>query len=238
MERDAVLFDLDNTLFDHDHSVQAAMAAVQKEHVRLSEFALSDLVFYYNIALDQTYDRYLDYKLTHEEIDMDKVTLFFTLLGLDAPSPDEIQRFRTIYKRVYRKSRRATPGTVETLTRLREHGYLGIITNGRTADQVKKAKAIGVRHLVDHITTSEEVGYKKPDPRIFQHAMSRFGVPLRRVFMVGDSPEADIKGALAAGVQPFLYSPIVKDGHCSRLEGHVPVIRRIDEILTLFQIPP
>lgn len=105
-----------------------------------------------------------------------KVRLGSTELGFPEPSPGDAREFRAIYKPAYRKSRRATPGSVRTLSRLLEHSYcIAIVSNGQVEDQAAKAEAIGIRHLLDRIFTSEEVKHCKPDRRIFQIALEELG---------------------------------------------------------------
>ncbi|KAL6837385.1 HAD-like domain-containing protein [Trichoderma camerunense] len=101
-----------------------------------------------------------------------------------------------MYKAVYRKNRRATPGSIEALARLREYGYrIAIITNGQIEGQTAKVKAIGMQHLIDRIITSEEARYRKPDRRIFQYAIEKLDASLDTACMIGDSVDSDIKGA-------------------------------------------
>lgn len=191
-----VLFDLDNTLFDHYHSLRSAISAVQEKYASLAGSKLEDLIARYNAALQRAY-KYLCKEITYEEADAMKVQLFFTVLGLPAPSLEEAREFRAIYKPAYSGNRRATPGSVETLVRLREHGYrLAIVSNGQIEDQAAKAEAIGIRHLVDRIFTSEEAGCCKPNRRIFQFAIEALGASPHMMHMVGDSADSDIKGAL------------------------------------------
>ncbi|KAM0414557.1 hypothetical protein ACHAPT_013600 [Fusarium lateritium] len=174
----------------------------------LAEKNIEELIDQYNIALQQAYDDYQDNVITYEEADTRKVHLFFTALGLPEPSLDEVKKFPAVYKAVYRENRRATPRSVETLIRLREHGYrIAIITNGQIEDQREKAEAIGILYLVDRLITSEEVGYRKPDSRIFQYAIRQLGASPHTTCMVGDSIDSDIKGALDAHLAAILYCP-------------------------------
>jgi putative hydrolase of the HAD superfamily len=113
--RRVILFDLDNTLFDHYHSLRSAISAIQKEYPSLSDKKLEELVSAYNTALQQAYDEYLDKKITYAETEAKKIQLFFNRYGLPQPSAHEVQEFRAIYKPVYRENRRATPGSIETL---------------------------------------------------------------------------------------------------------------------------
>ncbi|RYP41695.1 hypothetical protein DL767_000900 [Monosporascus sp. MG133] len=89
-----------------------------------------------------------------------KVQFFFTGLGLPKPTPEEVRDFRATYKHAYREDRRTAPGSIETLIRLGEDGYrLAIVSNGQIDNQTAKAEAIGIRHPVDRLVTSEEAGY-------------------------------------------------------------------------------
>lgn len=233
----AFIFDLDNTLFDHYHSLRSAISAIQSEYTNLEGYAPNDLISKYNAALQKAYDLYLEKRLTYEEADLEKVRLFFTDLGLEEPTVEDISHFRAIYKPAYRENRRATPGSIETLCRLREHGYpVAILTNGQIKDQEAKAEFIGVRHLVDHIITSEEAGCSKPDPRLFQLAVDALNTNPDTTYMVGDSPDSDMKGALDGGLRPILYSPMETDTHCLLFGRQVPVIRHMSQLLEFVRI--
>jgi putative hydrolase of the HAD superfamily len=76
-----------------------------------------------------------------------------------------------------------------------------VVTNGETHQQEAKLRRTGLdRYLADWVI-SEEAGVRKPNPRIFAIAAERARMRLSNAWMVGDSPEADIGGATAAGVR-------------------------------------
>ena len=58
--------------------------------------------------------------------------------------------------------------------------------------------------FVDVCINSEEVGFEKPDPRIFECALERFGVMPSEAIHVGDQYYSDVQGALRSGLQPVL----------------------------------
>lgn len=72
-----VLFDLDNTLFDHYHSMRSAISAVQEKYASLARDKREDLIDNYNSVLQRTYDKYLCKEITYEETDVMKVHFFF-----------------------------------------------------------------------------------------------------------------------------------------------------------------
>jgi HAD superfamily hydrolase (TIGR01549 family) len=227
----AVLFDLDGTLFDHYHSVRSAISAIQAKYSSLTGYETEHLITKYNEALQEAYDRYLAKEISYDECDTLKVRLFFTTLGLPEPSPDEVKVYRDTYKPAYRENRRATPGSIEMLVRLREHGYrLAIVSNGQAEDQVAKAQSIGVHHLVDRILTSEEAGCCKPDRQIFQLAISTLGADPSTAVMVGDSVVTDVKGVLDVGIRAVLYSPVTYERVRIVSSNTVPVIRHMSQL--------
>lgn len=94
------------------------------------------------------------------------------------------------------------PQVAEGLATLRNKGYLlGIVTNGDACIQNTKLDVSGLRPLFDTVVISGEEGVAKPDPEIFRRAAARLGVSPTDCVFVGDHPEKDIAGAIAAGMQ-------------------------------------
>jgi FMN phosphatase YigB (HAD superfamily) len=93
------------------------------------------------------------------------------------------------------------------LRELRRAGWsIGVVTNGPSTQREKMARA-GLTNLVDVLCISDELGFAKPDVRIFEHALRCCDVDLAapgqgsRTWMVGDTPVPDIGGGAAAGLQ-------------------------------------
>jgi putative hydrolase of the HAD superfamily len=75
-----------------------------------------------------------------------------------------------------------------------------VVTNGETRMQEEKLRRTGLIDEVAAYVISEEVGVRKPNPRIFSIAADRVGRRTRGAWLIGDSPEADIGGAAALGI--------------------------------------
>jgi HAD superfamily hydrolase (TIGR01549 family) len=109
-----------------------------------------------------------------------------------------------MYARPMRDGLTAMPGAVETLAVLREQGYrVGLISNTIWPAEfhIEDLAALGILPHVEHLDFSGELGYWKPNPRIFQHALSGLScVPAQAVF-VGDNPREDIQGAQQVGMR-------------------------------------
>ena len=92
-------------------------------------------------------------------------------------------------------------GTLELLDYLKEKYTLHIITNGFEEVQTLKMKKSKIFHYFTEVITSESVGVKKPNPKVFLHAMRKAGSSPKESLMIGDNIEADIQGALATGMK-------------------------------------
>ncbi len=75
-----------------------------------------------------------------------------------------------------------------------------VVTNGTVAQQERKLRHTGLDREVAGWVVSEGVGLRKPDPAIFRVAAARAGQSLDGAMMIGDSAQADIGGARAAGL--------------------------------------
>ena len=104
------------------------------------------------------------------------------------------------------------PGAIEALRALSARGIrLGIVSNtGRTP-------GIVLRRILEHhdmlryfdtvaIAYSDEVGFRKPDARIFRRALEALGVEPARALHVGDNPDADVLGARRVGMRAAHYA--------------------------------
>ncbi|MTD27485.1 pyrimidine 5'-nucleotidase [Erwinia sorbitola] len=92
-------------------------------------------------------------------------------------------------------------GAAELLNALKGRVKVGIITNGFTALQQARLERTGFLGVFDLLVISEQVGYAKPHPAIFNYALNQMGNPPReRVLMVGDNPDSDILGGINAGM--------------------------------------
>jgi putative hydrolase of the HAD superfamily len=190
----AVLFDLDETLHDRTETVRGFL---QTQHRRFGgALGGASIESFTNkfLALDArgSVPKTIVYeKLLHE-------------LGGDPSMADSlIADFRAGYP----LHAVGAPDMAETLTVLRERGFkLGIVSNGQTELQNRKIDILGLRPLVVAVLVSEAEGIRKPDPRIFHRAAERVGADPRDCVFVGDNPEADVLGALDAGMKAVWFS--------------------------------
>lgn len=202
----AVLFDLDDTLFDHHHSLQASLLEMQKTYQSLQQRSLEDLMSTYVELLESTHAQILRGMLSKEEARIRRIREFFLKHG-QSLSTVEIDAAIRLHRDAYQAIRRPVPGAVALLEYLRGSGIqIGIITNNTSREQHEKLTVCGLDAWVDVLVISEEVGVIKPDPAIFEIALERLGCGPGQTVMVGDSWEIDIMGARKAGIAPVWFN--------------------------------
>jgi putative hydrolase of the HAD superfamily len=97
---------------------------------------------------------------------------------------------------------RPDPEVLDAMQRLAERYRMAVVSNGGGDNQRRKLARAGLaRFRFEAVLISGEVGFAKPDPRIFRAALGALGLPPGAALMVGDDPERDIAGAAALGIQ-------------------------------------
>ena len=125
------------------------------------------------------------------------------------------------------------PFAEELCARLSKEIKLGIITNGIDYVQKRRLAKSSIKEHVDYMLVSEECGYPKPHPRMFEIALERSGVnDPSQVLMVGDRLESDVLGANNAGLKSCWYNPHKQKNHSS-IEPNFEIreLRQVIEII-------
>lgn len=109
-----------------------------------------------------------------------------------------------------------TPNVADTLRALKAAGIrIGIICDVGLAPSSILRRHLGhheVLDLFDHWSFSDEVGWFKPAPEIFDHALAGLGgIDPSRAAHIGDLRRTDIAGAQAMGILAIRYSGITDD---------------------------
>jgi len=93
--------------------------------------------------------------------------------------------------------------TLAAMTALREAGWGTAVLSNHVPELGRLVTGLGLDGLLDAVFSSAAIGYEKPHPGAFAHALAACGGP-DRVWMVGDNPMADVEGAEAAGIPAVL----------------------------------
>jgi len=128
---------------------------------------------------------------------------------------------------------RAYPDVAPALRELRARGLRLIVVSNWDHSLHERLDETGIAALVDGAVASAEFGHAKPDAAIFAHAVELAGVPPEAALHVGDSSDADVAGALAAGLRAVL---VARD-ETPAVPADVPVIASLAELPGLCQYP-
>jgi HAD superfamily hydrolase (TIGR01509 family) len=202
----AVLFDLDDTLFDHQGCARAALAAVQSSHEGLRAMSFDVLERSHAAFLEELHG---DVMLGRVPLDLARVERFRRLLGAaGVPASDELAAgIAATYRDTYRTARRAVAGAPALLAAVKRRARVGIVSNNLLDEQQDKLRTCGLDAFVDALVVSEEARVSKPHPAIFALALDRLHAQPAEAVMVGDSWAADIAGARAAGIRAIWFNP-------------------------------
>lgn len=224
MDIQAVIFDLDDTLFDDTSCTQAGLNAVwgaqEVPAASREAFAARHMELIHELApLVWSGD------LTPQQA---RVRRFERLKEHGAASPDG-EEATSLYRQAYRNAWRLYPQALHVLEVLRERGLrTAVLTNYPSEVQREKAEALGLLPLLDAFLCTDHLPAPKPDAQAFRAACTLLNSEPTRTLMVGDSLTADVQGAWQAGLQAMWFNPRGQ----SAPEG-IPEIQELVQVLEL-----
>lgn len=126
------------------------------------------------------------------------------------------------------------PETPAVLEELKRRGLRLAVVSNWEPDLPEVLERVGLRGYFDAVVASALVGAAKPDPRIFQVALDAVSVRPEEAVHVGDSYEADVRGARAAGVYPILLDRdrVFSEVDCERIYDLRELLPLLDSLGT------
>jgi putative hydrolase of the HAD superfamily len=148
-------------------------------------------------------------KITKQKLRETRFSKTFLDLGL---SPELIpERFEDDYVTICPSKTNLFPKAHETLYYLKERYSLHLISNGFKESTEQKVNNNGLNIYFENVVISEVVGFNKPDKAIFNHALTLANAGIAESIMIGDSIEADIRGAQDYGMKAIYFNPERKE---------------------------
>ncbi len=198
----AVLFDLDNTLYDYEKTHKKALNSVfeiLKKHINISKKSFFEL-----------------YKISRVEINRELAgsasshnrTLYFQRLiekTHNTVEPDLILKLYDSYWNTFLKHMSLKKDVISTFKILKKNNIkIAIVTDLTTNIQLKKLSKLKLTNFVDVLVTSEEAGSEKPNPIMFLLTLNKLNLLPSEALMVGDNIVNDIEGGNAVGLDTVL----------------------------------
>lgn len=204
-----IFFDLDHTLWDFDANAKSSLTDIFEEF-RLAEKVTPEFDAFYDKYLHHNkilWERYQNGYITAEELKWRRMwrTMMEFKVGDEKLAKDLSARFLDILP----AKDAMFPYAYEILDYLKnKHYQIHLITNGFEKTQWRKIRNSKIDHFFTHVITSEASNSMKPEKEIFEYAMHQSGALLHESIMVGDNPDADIKGAMNAGMDSIFVNHI------------------------------
>lgn len=216
MDIEHVFFDLDHTLWDFETNSARAFECIFEEanvNVNIDEF-----LFHYKPINLKYWKLYREERVSKKVLRYNRLKEAFNLLSYKI-SDKNINHLSKVYIDNLPNYNVLFDGATEILNYLLPKYKLHIITNGFDEVQTRKMSTSGILHFFDKIITSESVGVKKPNPKIFHHAMKLAETSATNSVMIGDNYEADILGAKQVGMQTMHFN----ESHKTKTSGVINI---------------
>ena len=198
-----VFFDLDHTLWDFEtNSGKTFEFILQKNNIKIN---LNKFLEIYRPINQQYWKLYREEKISKSELRYGRLKNAFDKLDYNIEDSvinllsKEYIDFLSNYNALF-------DDTIKILEYLNSKYVLHIITNGFDEIQSLKLEKSGIRKYFNKIITSESVGVKKPNPKIFNHALKITNAISDESIMIGDNIEADVLGAMKVGMRAIHYN--------------------------------
>lgn len=198
-----LFFDLDHTLWDFDKNSSFAFDTIFKQQ----DYAI-DLNHFLEVYIPTNHHYWKLYqfnKISHEDLRYYRLKDVFDALKFKV-SDEDIQKVSEDYINYLPEFNHLFDGAIELLDYLKPNYNLHIITNGFASAQSRKLKNSNLEQYFETITNSEMAGAKKPNPTIFEFALSSANALKSESLMIGDSYEADVVGAQEAGIEAIFFN--------------------------------
>lgn len=197
-----IFFDLDHTLWDFDKNSGLTFGKIFEIHE--VDVSLEKFLNVYEPINFKYWKLYREEKVTKQELRYGRLKDTFNEIDISLSDQliDNLSEDYIVYLSSFNY---VFDSTYDVLDYLNAKYELHIITNGFEEAQEKKMKASNLRKYFSTVTNSEMVGVKKPNPKIFNFAMDLANAKPEHSVMIGDSLEADIKGAIDVGMQALYF---------------------------------
>ncbi|WP_037857997.1 HAD family hydrolase [Streptomyces sp. NRRL S-340] len=193
----AVVWDVDDTLFDYTSADRAGMRAHLVAEGLLAGYGSAEeaLVRWREIT-DRQWARFAAGEVDFVTQRRDRTRVFLGLDLTDAEADAWFDRYVAHYEAAWA----LFPDVLPVLDALAASHRHAVLSNSSLVVQDRKLRALGVRDRFEAVLCAAELGVSKPEAGAFLAACDVLRLPPHEVAYVGDHPEIDGRGAADAGL--------------------------------------
>ncbi len=220
-----LFIDLDHTIWDFASNEKISLNQLYEKY-NLADYFLNfnDFFTRYEPINKGLWDKYRNSEIKKQDLNIGRFYNTFITVGFD--NYNLAGNFAAEFVRINPYQKTLIPHSIEVLEYLKQRYNMHIITNGFTETQHIKIETSGLKPFFNKIFISEEVGYQKPRSAFFEYALKSCNARKKESLVIGDSLEADIKGAMEFGLDHVYFNP----GNVSHTEK---VFKEISSLLEL-----
>lgn len=227
-----IFFDLDHTLWDFDTNAHSSLTDLFREfelHLKVTP-VFEDFYRKYLFHNEILWDRYQKGFISADDLKWKR--MWRTLLEFKIGDEKLARQLSGRFLEILPTKKAVFPYTIEILNYLSEKKYvLHLITNGFEKTQWSKLRHSGIDHYFTHVITSEASNSLKPKKEIFDYALLKANATLRESIMIGDNLDADIGGAINAGMDCIFVNHI----NCTKKAAHPTYsVTHLDQLEKIF----
>ena len=204
-----LFFDLDHTLWDFETNAKETIRDLFITH-QLHETVTADFDFFfekYSFHNKRLWHRYNHGHIKQEELKWKR--MWHALLEFKLGDETLAKKLSAEYMEILPSKKALFPHTDEILTYLKNRKYkLHLITNGFERVQWRKLENAQIASYFSTVITSETACCLKPNKEIFDFAIGKAGCCYNESIMIGDNLDADILGAMNAGMDTIFVNHI------------------------------
>jgi putative hydrolase of the HAD superfamily len=193
----AVLWDVDDTLFDYTGADRAGMRLhLAAEGLLDAHESVEQAIARWREITDAQWARFSAGEVSFEDQRRDRVRVFLGQELSDEEADAWFQRYVAHYETVWS----LFPDVLPVLDALAASHRHAVLSNSSVHVQDRKLRVLGVRDRFEALLCAAELGVSKPEPRAFHAACDALELAPHQVAYVGDHPEIDGRGAADAGL--------------------------------------
>jgi len=204
-----LFFDLDHTLWDFDANARETLSELYSifDLDKRIKTPFEDFYPKYLFHNEVLWDRYHKGLISSDELKWKR--MWRTLLDFKIADEPLARELSGKFLEILPTKKLLFPYTKEILDYLNEKDYeLHLITNGFEKTQWSKLNNSGLGEYFTHVVTSEMSNSLKPKKEIFDYALDKAQAMLPESIMIGDNLDADIYGAMNAGMDTVFVNHI------------------------------
>ena len=214
-----IFFDLDHTLWDFERNANECLVEIYEKFSLKSLSPKTENELSNSLTINKLDDFLLAFdtenrklwslldkrKITHQELRKRRFKESLAVLEIEVDE-DFSDKMNDEFLRLLPLKSHLIDGAIEVLDYLLPKYNLHIITNGFDEIQATKMASAEIQHYFGEVITNEKANARKPEKEIFEFALKTANAKLEESIMIGDNYEADILGAISAGMDSVFYN--------------------------------